>query len=116
MKPFNYSLFTFLNASLFSLAPVLLVVYVPNTWWGWVIKGVAVIFALSAIASFMRQVPAQQHVYGGAAPGFVLVMPLLFFALWLDPGVFKVIAIALFLFLWISCFLLIYNNAKERLS
>jgi len=64
----------------------------------------------------MRQVPAQRRVYGASAPGFVLIMPLLFFAIWLDPGVLKAISAALFLFFWIGCFLLIYNNAKENLS
>lgn len=116
MKPFNYSLFTFLNGLFFSLTPIVLILYVPNTWWGWGIKGLAIVWLLSVIASLMRQVPAQQHVYGGAAPGFVLNMPVLYFSIWLDPGILKFLATFFFLFNACGCFLLIYNNAKNRLS
>lgn len=78
MRPFGYSCFVFLNASFFAFAPVLLIVYLPNEWWGLGIKAVAIIWILSVIFSMLRQVPAQQHVYGGSAPGFVLSLPFLF--------------------------------------
>src|SRR5699024_8234145 len=76
MKPLQYSIFTFTIAAIFALGPVAGIVLIPNSWWGLAIKGVLFFILIGAVGNFLRPSPARERVYGGSAPGFVLIMPL----------------------------------------
>ena len=116
MKPLRFSIFVFLNASFLSLTPVALLVLLPNSWWGISIKVISALWSLSVIGSLLKFVSANQTVYGGSSPGFVINMPLFATVLFLNPGTFKFVAVFGFLFIALANFLMIYNNAKTNLG
>jgi len=111
MKPLQYSIFTFTIAAIFALGPVAGIVLIPNSWWGLAIKGVLFFILIGAVGNFLRPSPARERVYGGSAPGFVLIMPLFAATIWLGRGFWKTATAFFFLFFVASCFLMIYNNA-----
>lgn len=114
MKPLGYSVSTFLMASVLSLGPVALLVLLPNSWWGIIIKCISALLLLGVAGKFLRDFPAKRFIYGPSVPGFIINIPLFALALWLDPGILKTVFAFLFLFVAMTNFLMIYNNAKAR--
>ncbi|WP_312196688.1 hypothetical protein [Pseudomonas luteola] len=116
MNPLRQSIHTFVTALVFALGPIAGMVLLPNTWWGWLIKALLALLVVGIAINFMRPSPMREFVYGKAAPGFVLIMPLFAATIGLTRGFWKTSATFLFLFFSASCFLMIYQNAKTRMA
>lgn len=116
MNPLRRSVHTFVTALVFALGPIAGLVLLPNAWWGWILKALLALFVLGIVINFMRPSPMREFVYGRAAPGFVLIMPLFAATIGLTEGFWKASATFLFLFFSATCFLMIYQNAKNQMA
>ena len=107
MANFLRALFLHLNTSLWSLAPVLLLVLTPTAGWGWFAKVIAVIWIVGVHITFVRSERAGVPYLSGTLGGYLLSIPLLALALWLEPGVAQRLASIVFAVFNLSCLFLV---------
>jgi hypothetical protein len=116
MSILGNSLFLHANTSLWSLAPVAILILTPTTWWGWALKVLSLLWLIGSVIALTKIDRGDDQIFGKRTGGYLLSIPFFAAVLWLEPGWLRTIGVVIFVFLNISSFFIIRRAVQQTFS